>query len=179
MSEKKKVKRVFKEFIVTNDETPSNSYWKEVLDQIYKRVPGAYGPGKFEDEKKNPIAKELKISDWELYKNVMYLTELGLVDIRNEGNYTNMYPTSKGLDIALQNEKIKSDMKIKIGTISFTAILALTAMFTFLLTSGEFDSKAEREFIILGYTMGLTLIYLMQLWKEAKSIIKKKLFRWL
>ena len=70
-------------------------------------------------------------------------------------------------------------MKIKIGTISFTAILALTAMFTFLLTSGEFDSKAEREFIILGYTMGLTLIYLMQLWKEAKSIIKKKLFRWL
>ena len=62
----------------------------------------------------------------------MYLTELELVEIRNEGNYTNMYPTIKGLDIALQNEKIKNDMKLKIATISFTAVFALTAVFTFL-----------------------------------------------
>ena len=65
--------------------------------------------------------------------------------------------TSKGLDVALQNEKIESDKKIKIGTISLTAIIALTSMFSFLLTTRRYPT----DIIIAFYLIGITAIYFL------------------
>jgi hypothetical protein len=165
--------RKYIEFIDKGKSTPSNSYWKEVLNEIYNRVPGAYGPGKFKEEEKNPIAMKLKISDWELYKNCMYLNHIGLIEYKNEGNVTFMYPTSKGLDVALQNEKIESDKKIKIATISLTAIIALTGAFSFLLTTGEYPSGD----IVTIYIIGITAIYLLPQLSDFKRYISRIISR--
>lgn len=171
MSEKLKSKTKFVKFTGDGELTRSNVYWKEVLNEIFNRVPGAFGPGKFEDEDKNPIAKELKITDWELYRNVMFLQEIGLVEIRNEGQWTSMWPTSKGFDVALQNEKIKADSKRQLVIASLTAIIALSAMFSLLYSTKKYDS----DIMVLFFIFGIIMIYIIPRLKVIISNLKNRL----
>ena len=154
MKKKMKSKKPPKNFVGENNYSYSNVHWKEVLDEIYNRVPNAFGPGKFKHENKNPIAKKLKITDQELYQTVIYLSKLNLIEIRNEGLWTNMYPTSKGFDVALQNEKIKVDLKRQLGILLLTAVIALTTMFSFIFSLGIYDSNI----VIVMYVISLIAI---------------------
>ena len=159
MSEKSKIKEPPKEFISDEEIHYRNTHWKEVLDEIYNRVPNAFGPGKFKHQDKNPIAKKLKITDQELYNNAVYLHQNGLIEIKNEGTWTNMYPTSKGFDIAFQNEKMKTDLKIQRSIMGLTAIIALTAVFSFLISTGKYESYIMGEILVMLYVFGLAMIY--------------------
>ncbi|HUT00266.1 MAG TPA: hypothetical protein VMY59_08125 [Candidatus Thermoplasmatota archaeon] len=152
------------DFVGENKNLYHNVHWKEVLDEIYNRVPNAFGPGKFKHEKQNPIAKKLKITDQEFYDNVMFLNQLKLIEIRNEGQWTNMYPTTKGFDVALQNEKMKIELKKHRGIMTLTAIIAFTAMFSFINATGDYNSIN----VVILYIIGISLISLVVVLKKIK-----------
>ncbi len=153
-------------FVGENNKAYSNIHWKEVLDEIYNRVPHAFGPGKFKHEDQNPIAKKLKITDQDFYDNVMYLNQLKLIEIRNEGKWTNMYPTSKGFDIALQNEKIKVDLKRQLGILLLTSVIALTTMFSFIFSLGIYDSNIVIALYVVSLFAVLVILFLKHPFKN-------------
>jgi hypothetical protein len=175
MNKKTKSKGPLEDFQGEGEIPCSNVHWKEVLDEIYNRVPNAFGPGKFKHEDRNPIAKKLNITDQELYRNVIYLTENDLIEIRNEGQWTSMYPTGKGFDAALQNEKIKVDLKRQLGIMSLTAVIALTAIFSFLFSTGKYDSYIQINAIVAMYIFGLFLIFIISNLKGIILNLKRKL----
>ena len=81
----------------------SNQNWIKVLDTIWKRAPSRYGRGKTDYDENHPLVKRLKIKAHELMLIMSFLEDQGLIEYdKPDYNWINL--TSKGFDVALQNQ---------------------------------------------------------------------------
>ena len=81
----------------------SNQNWIKVLDTIWKRAPNRYGRGKTDYDENHPLVKRLKIKAHELMLIMAFLEDQGLIEYdKPDYNWINL--TSKGFDVALQNQ---------------------------------------------------------------------------
>lgn len=105
--------------------------WKEVLNEIYRYLPSEYGWGKGGITDDHPLAKKLKISGFELNQGLIFLSEQGLIDRKGaDKNWFNL--TEKGFNVALENEKHRTNIHLQLLVGIFTIILVITGIFDFL-----------------------------------------------
>ena len=152
-------------------------YWKDVLNEIYTQIPNVFGFGKEGWTDDNPLAERLNVPGQAVFLSVCFLIENDLViSKRSEGDvYSYLYLTKKGFDVALNNEKIKADSKLQKVVISLTAMIALTTMFTFLLSTGKYNSDLHKQLILYFFLIGIFCIAYYNKGAEFIAYIKKKL----
>lgn len=81
----------------------TNQNWKRVLAEIVNYAPNRYGRGKNNYGGDHPLIKKLKIKPYELGLIMSFLEDQGLIEYEKpEYNWVNL--TSKGFDVALQNQ---------------------------------------------------------------------------
>jgi len=138
----------------------TNQNWKKVLSEIYNYAPNKYGRGRpqsYGDD--HPLVKRLKVKPYELSLIMSFLEDQGLVEYdKPEYNWINL--TSKGFDVALQNQTQQAAFRTSFVMIVFTAILAFSAVVT-LVNAGL---PWEAQVALLAFAVGLGCI----LWKSAK-----------
>ena len=110
----------------------TNESWKRVLKEIVDHAPNRYGRGKRGYEEDHKLAKRLKIDAYELTMIMAFLEEQGLIEYdKQEQNWINL--TSKGLDVALQNQNATRTERISKGAIILTAAIAFATLANVLL----------------------------------------------
>ncbi len=100
----------------------SNQNWKRVLKEIVDYAPNRYGRGKRGYEEDHPLAKRLKMTAYELTMITAFLEEQELIEY-DEQEHNWIHITSKGFDVALQNENQKLTFLTNYAIILFTAII--------------------------------------------------------
>jgi len=133
--------------------------WKEILNEIYNSLPSQYGRGTKGIDDNHPLAKKLKISGFELEQCLMFLSDQKLIYYK-ENNWIGL--TEKGFNIALENEKHKSNLQLQLTITVFTAFLVITNMFNFFLSLKIYDSYM----LLYTYTLLLLVVFF---------IVKRKL----
>lgn len=104
-----------------------NVNWKSVLKEIVDHAPNRYGRGKSNYGEDHPLVKQLKIESHELVLIMSFLEEQGLIEYDKQAhNYINL--TSKGFDIALQNQSIDRTAKIGRAVTFLTAAIAIATV---------------------------------------------------
>ncbi|MDO8635453.1 MAG: hypothetical protein Q7R34_04295 [Dehalococcoidia bacterium] len=106
----------------------TNQNWKRVLNAIYSYAPNGYGRGKpqsYTDD--HPLAKRLKVKGYELGLIMAFLDDRGLIEYDNqEHNWINL--TTKGFDVALQNQSAEKVEKFNKATLFLSLAIAIFAV---------------------------------------------------
>jgi hypothetical protein len=104
-----------------------NVNWKRVLREIVDYAPNGYGRGERGYEEDHPLVKKLKITAYELTMIMAFLEEQGLIEYdKREQRWINL--TSKGFDVALQNQNATRTDKISRAAIFLTATIAIATV---------------------------------------------------
>ena len=105
-------------FFRMNQNIPSGTSWKKILNIIYINSPHSYGESRkcpFNGDN-HPLAKKLKITGYELMLGIGFLEDHKLIgrNVSGEGiDYSsNLYLTSKGFEVALNNENYNNQINI-------------------------------------------------------------------
>lgn len=111
----------------------SNQNWKRVLAEISNYAPNRYGRGKLQSyQDDHPLAKRLKIKGYELGLIMAFLEDQGLIEYdKPDYNWINL--TSKGFDVALQNQSAGRTVRISRITVFFSAAITVSALASLLL----------------------------------------------
>ena len=105
----------------------TNLNWKRVLREIVNYAPNRYGRGKSNYGEDHPLVKQLEIKPHELMLIMSFLEEQGLIEYdKQEQNWINL--TSKGFDVALQNQSTDRTDKISRAAIFLTAAIAIATV---------------------------------------------------
>jgi hypothetical protein len=102
----------------------SNQNWIKVLDEIWKFAPNRYGRGKTGYDDNHRLAKIFKITGYELMLIMSFLDEHKIVEYDSSGNIN---LTSKGFDVALQNQNAVSNRRINRVSLYFSGVIAIFA----------------------------------------------------
>ena len=132
----------------------TNQNWKRVLKEIVDYAPNRYGRGKSNYGEGHPLAKRLKIKSHELVLIMSFLEEQGLIEYAMfDYNWINL--TSKGFDVARQNQAQSMSFRTNFVIILLTAVIAFaTALNVFT----RIDDLAAR-YVTIGFTAGLGIIF--------------------
>lgn len=105
----------------------TNENWKSVLKEIVDYAPNRYGRGKRGYEEDHKLVKRLKITAYELTMITAFLEEQGLIEYdQQEHNW--IIVTSKGFDVALQNQNATRTERIGKVAILLTAAIAFATL---------------------------------------------------
>jgi len=127
--------------------------WKAVLNEVYSVSPHEYGRSTEGFTDTHPLAKRLKISGHELMLSISFLEDHGLIEYRNN-NYIIL--TKRGFDVALDNERSRSSVRLQGMAVYVSLILATTAIFNFLNST----SLASPIVLTGAYLVSLVVLYL-------------------
>ncbi len=139
---------------VTIDEWEyTNQNWIKVLDAIWKYAPNRYGRGKTDYDENHPLVKRLKIKAHELMLIMSFLKDQGLIEYdKPDYNWINL--TSKGFDVALQNQSAdKANRKDK-ATLFLSLVIAL-AVFSSLMVGIE--NLAEKWVMAVVFAIAVVI----------------------
>lgn len=132
----------------------TNQNWKKVLKEIADYAPNRYGRGKNNYGENHPLVKRLKIKSHELVLITSFLEEQGLIEYdKPEYNWINL--TSKGFDVALQNQAQRASFRTNFVIIILTSIIAYA---TFINVYTQVTDLATR-IATIGFAAGLGLIF--------------------
>ena len=113
-----------------NKNLPTSKKWKYALHEIYIKYPGGYGRGHPRHVYNSEFQKSIGVNDEDYNQIIMLLDGYKLITLDSHEWFG---ITEKGFDIALQNERIKSDMGLKRWLTIFTAILILIGIIQIIL----------------------------------------------
>ncbi len=105
----------------------SNQNWIKVLDTIWKRAPNRYGRGKTDYDENHPLVKRLKIKAHELMLIMAFLEDQGLIEY-NKPDYNWINLTSKGFDVALQNQSANRTRRNNQATLFLSLVIAIAVI---------------------------------------------------
>ncbi len=126
----------------------SNQNWIKVLDTIWKRAPNRYGRGKTDYDENHPLVKRLKIKAHELMLIMSFLEDQGLIEYdKPDYNWINL--TSKGFDVALQNQAQSSAFRTNFVIILLTAIIAFATAVNVFTTISDLAVRVVTLFFII------------------------------
>ena len=117
--------------------TKENKNWKDILNEIYIISPSFYGGGKLGIDDNHPLAIKLNISGENLMKSLLFLESHKLIEHTPNDNYILL--TEKGFNVALENEKHKTDTFLQFSIGIFTIVLAVTGVYEFLHSLGMYN----------------------------------------
>ena len=138
----------------------SNQNWIKVLDTIWKRAPNRYGRGKTDYDENHPLVKRLKIKAHELMLIMAFLEDQGLIEYdKPDYNWINL--TSKGFDVAFQNQNRMTAHRTNFYILVFTAIIAFSAVVSLVNTGLNWVAQVG----LLAF-LGILMFYL---WKFNKK----------
>jgi len=141
-------------------------YWKDLLHEIYISHPHGYGIGKGGWSDDHPLAEKLKITGQELMYAYSFLEDHDLIDYSNSKK--NFFCLSKkGFDVALQNEKIRTEQKLQRTILFFTGVIAISALYTFF-TSLDFYSSPLEQYILAGIVAIIIIILAIKLFSSER-----------
>lgn len=136
----------------------TNQNWKRVLKEIVDYAPNRYGRGKTDYDENHPLAKRLKIKAHELMLTMSFLEEQGLIEYdKPEYNWINL--TSKGFDVALQNQSADRARKNNQATLFLSLVIAIAVTGGVLIGIGNLIEKwlvtglFVVAFIVGGYSI--------------------------
>ena len=120
--------KIRKKKAITFDEWEfSNQNWIKVLDTIWKRAPNRYGRGKTDYDENHPLVKRLKIKAHELMLTMSFLEDQGLIEYdKPDYNWINL--TSKGFDVALQNQSANRTRSNNQAILFLSLVIAIAAI---------------------------------------------------
>ena len=102
----------------------TNLNWIKVLDAIWKHAPNRYGRGKTDYDENHPLVKKLKIKAHDLMLTMSFLEEQKLIEYDvTECNWINL--TSKGFDVALQNQSADRTHSNNQATLFLSLVIAI------------------------------------------------------
>ena len=105
----------------------SNQDWIKVLDTIWKHAPNRYGRGKTDYDENHPLVKKLKIKAHELMLIIAFLEDQGLIEYdKPDYNWINL--TSKGFDVALQNQSANRTRRNNQATLFLSLVVAIAVI---------------------------------------------------
>ena len=137
----------------------TNQNWRRVLKEIVDYAPNRYGRGKNDYVEDHLLVKRLKIKAYELMLIMSFLEEQGLIEYdKPDYNWINL--TSKGFDVALQNQTQSTAFRTNFVLILLTAVIAFA---TSLNVFTRIDDFATRS-VTIAFLAGLGLI----LWQVKK-----------
>jgi len=128
--------------------------WRKVLHELYKENFILENISDMNEED-NPFQRKLGISQRSLQKSIFFLKENKLIDIKMMGKDNPIVQiTSKGFDVAREEQNHKLNTILQTVIIYFTSILVLTGAFE-LFNNLELVSKNLLfwEYIIVGVTL--------------------------
>lgn len=131
----------------------TNQNWKKVLNEISNYAPNRYGRGMKYDED-HPLAKHLKITAYELTMIMAFLEEQSLIEYdKSEHNWIHL--TSKGFDVALQNQGAKKADNFNKVTLFLGLAVAIFAVVTLLVgIQSTFQKWAVSGLIVVALIIG-------------------------
>ena len=111
----------------------TNKNWRTVLREVVDYAPNNYGRGKTGYGDDHPLARasNLNISGYELTMIMSFLEEQGLI-VYDQSQHNWIHVTSKGFDVALQNQSADKANKRDRATLILSLVLALAVVFAFL-----------------------------------------------
>ena len=122
--------------IFAGDQTkiPTGSNWKKILLEIYRNSPHMWGYSKKmqHNDDRHPLAKKLKITGYELMLGLSFLEGHKLIKtsvLSKEAFSAQWILMQKGFDVALDLEKLKSNLLMNASILYFTMIIAITGAF--------------------------------------------------
>ncbi len=108
----------------------TNQNWKRVLSEITDYAPHTYGrceKGKSNPGEDHPLCKRLRIKPDELMLIMSFLDEQGLTE-RDKSDLNMINLTSKGFDVALQNQSAKKVEIFNKATLFLSLTIAVSAI---------------------------------------------------
>jgi hypothetical protein len=126
----------------------SGTYWQDILLEIYKHAPDAYGIGRTTG---NPLLeKRVNVSTKYLTKSVQFLEEQNLIQVPGLTNEAGdidlsdeikapMFLRPDGFKVAMNLEKHRDQIKLNNVLLAFTCIIAWTGIFELLRNIHELD----------------------------------------
>lgn len=163
---------------------PAGSNWKKVLLEIYSHSPHQYSESnkvRFDDDR-HILARNLKISGYELMLAISFLRENKLIkDSPNQPldqfnpSWTNpLYLTEKGFEVASKLEEQENSQRTQNVIIIFAAITAFTGFISLIKEIIKIDGKK-----IFWIYCTLVLILLFSFYFKSVSLwIQKKVYNW-
>ena len=105
----------------------TNMNWKKVLKEIVDFAPNRFGLGKnYEIKEDHELVELLKIKPHEVMLSLLFLKDQDLIEYdKSDYNWINL--TSKGFDVALQNQSAARAGRVNRATIFFGLVIAVTA----------------------------------------------------
>ena len=137
-------------------------FWKDVLHEIYSYHPHGYGEGKGGWTDDHPLAEELKITGNELMLAYSFLRDHDLIDY-SDGDKNFFRLSKKGFDVALQNEKIRTEQKLQKTVMFFTGVIAISALYSFFSSLGFYNTLLE-QYILAGIVVLIIVIMAIKLY---------------
>ena len=121
-----KIKIRKKKKAITFDEWEfSNQNWIKVLDTIWKHAPNRYEKRGYDEN--HPLVKRLKIKAHELMLIMFFLEDQGLIEYdKPDYNWINL--TSKGFDVALQNQSANRTRSNNQAILFLSLVIAIAAI---------------------------------------------------
>lgn len=102
----------------------TNQNWIKVLDAIWKYAPNRYGRGKTDYDENHLLVKKLKIKAHDLTLTMSFLEEQKLIEYdMSQRNWINL--TSKGFDVALQNQSADRTSRNNQATLFLSLVIAI------------------------------------------------------
>jgi len=102
----------------------TNQNWRRVLKEIVDYAPNRYGRGKGNYGEDHPLVRRLKITPYELMLIMSFLEEQGLIEYdKSEHNWIDL--TSKGFDVALQNQSADRTRRNNQATLFLSLVIAI------------------------------------------------------
>ena len=122
----------------------TNLNWIKVLDAIWKYAPNRYGRGKTDYDENHPLVKKFKIKAHDLMLTMSFLDEQKLIEYDvSEHNWINL--TSKGFDVALQNQSADRTRRNNQATLFLSLVIAISVLIGVLI---GIDNLIEKWLII-------------------------------
>ena len=98
--------------------------WIKELDAIWKYAPNRYGRGITGYDENHPLVKKLKIKAHDLMLTMSFLEEQKLIEYDvTKHNWINL--TSKGFDVALQNQSADRTRRNNQATLFLSLVIAI------------------------------------------------------
>ncbi len=160
---------------IKEQEIPSGKNWKKVLSEIYEYAPHTY----FRNNKigiQNPnhsLVKKLRMSEYEVMLCASFLEENGLLEwkkVHNSlDNHQDLVLTSKGFDVALQNEGQEKTQGLQKILALASVLSAILVIFSIMLNSRNIIALIAAFILIIPIT-----VFLSPMLQEAFNLIFRK-----
>ncbi|MGE0792672.1 MAG: hypothetical protein AB7V77_00665 [Candidatus Woesearchaeota archaeon] len=148
--------------------------WKKVLLKLYDSAPNYYGESDKEpwNSNKHPLAKNLKISGYELCVSIIFLKDQKLVfewekifDKTVKNKSIKLELTEKGFNVAMDLEKHKDTEIFNVALFFLTLMLVLSSIISVMFST---DNAGIIVFITIVYSV-LFLVFMFILTYLSKK----------